>query len=63
VFEWIKNDPNYQTVGVNYSLIEQLSGVLADIAAKRLPPEVAFNQNKLDQVANKIKFVPVPKSI
>ena len=40
-----------------------LISALVDIAAKKLPSDLPFSNKQLDQIIQKIKFVPVPKNV
>ena len=42
---------------------QHLISVIIDIAAKKLPSDLPYSNKQLDQIIQKIKFVPIPKNI
>jgi hypothetical protein len=48
---------------VSGELLKTMLCNLVDILAKKLPPEVNFNNSKLESVISRIKLVPIPKHI
>lgn len=56
--------PQFNNGIVDYEKIgKTIISALVDIAAKKLPSDLPFSNKQLDQIIQKVKFVPVPKTV
>jgi hypothetical protein len=57
-------NPDFNQGAVDYLAIgKSVISALVDIAAKKLPSDITLSNKQLDQVTQKIKFLPHPKNI
>jgi len=57
----MKFDSSYESIQPH--ILDDLTEVVIDIMAKKLPSDVAFPALKLDTVSSKVKLIPIPKDI
>lgn len=57
-------DPQFNIGILDYEKVGRtVISALVDIAAKKLPGDLPYSNKQIDQIIQKVKFVPVPKSV
>ena len=63
IFRRLLNE-DFNKGSLDYTKIgRKVISAIVDVAAKKVPADLPFSNKQLDQLVQKVKFVPVPKNI
>lgn len=63
IMKKLRKSPEFSTGFFKANIYDLLQSDIIDMVAKKLPSDIAINNQKLEQITQKIKFVPIPKSV
>jgi hypothetical protein len=60
IYETLRDEPQE---GFSFDILRDLLHAIVDVLSKKLPQDVNFNPQKLEQLTHKIKLIPIPKTV